>query len=727
MLGRVIRGPSETGRPPLDDGPRGFDRARGMIRPGMVARVALMAAALVIAGGPVRAAPPEVAVIPAVSREPPARPARTSRKAAPPAQEAPREPADGLPWVAPRLAALVAERLELAGLPARDARHVRGLEGVEPAALGLAVLASIRADPPAPADPGEALVITLSLRTGPGAPASATIRATSGALDPLAADLAARIAEAAGAPLAPSVIRALAELDPLPFPIHRLLGQARAQADTGEPNALRRAMATFDRASDLLGQGPLPEALEGRRLAEAELASRGETELFARAELAAPAAERAEVALKGGDDREAERALGAYLRYTEARTRRWTVLAPLDRPGAALLARGQTWVLQVGLGDGARWSIDPRTGVVLARAAGLAGLAGSQGDHAVVLDGSAIARVDEAGRTKWRVELPFRPRSAGPAALELTSGLAGVLGERDVAWVEASFGALGQVASQVVPLASGPGGVVAAGADATEVQLLRPGKRAPAWTAPLGAPRAAAITADRILVLSSAGLSFLRAHDGKEAARTLPIAADARILGAEGRYAAIAVADGSVVLADVLAGELTATVRVPARPVASQTTTRGVAILCASGDVLFFDRDGALLDRAVVPGAPIGLLAGSPVAPGPVVVTSRGLFALGEVPEGRGRLQRDHDALLELARILDRKREQKAALRVVTAVAASSAGRTVAAEALRAELLERRGGPGDRRDAERARARAEAARDPARVLPPFTLGDGAGK
>src|SRR6185436_1164671 len=114
--------------------------------------------------------------------------------------------------------------------------------------------------------------------------------------------------------------------------------------------------------------------------------ARGEATFNARAELAQPAAIRFDVARKSNDDKEAMRALAAYLKSTPDRALRWKIEAPLERGTMTLLPRGAKWILQIAEGERKRWTIDPRTGSILVRENSLRGLIAMLGGHALVLE-----------------------------------------------------------------------------------------------------------------------------------------------------------------------------------------------------------------------------------------------------------------------------------------------------------------------------------------------------
>ena len=154
----------------------------------------------------------------------------------------------------------------------------------------------------------------------------------------------------------------------------------------------------------------------------------------------------------------------------------------------------------------------------------------------------------------------------------------------------------------------------------------------------------------------------------------------------------------------------------PPSPVAALGTATGVAVAYASGDVISYDRDGVVLDRGRVPGTPFAMEPGDALAPGPRVLSDRGMFAFGEVPEPG--TWRDVDGWLELAKLLAGSGEPAAAMRVLDRLALESTGRVAAVEGMRAGLLAK---SGDAAGAELAKARVRAAKNPRTPLPRFTV------
>lgn len=603
-------------------------------------------------------------------------------------------------WFEVRAARVVAEQLAVFGAPSVD---VAGPDA-------LLVVVSVR--PEAVERSQDAVTVTASLRRGKQSK-KVVVKGVADDLDALGATLA-RDALAFGGAAPDAGTAALAPVTRAPFAVHRFLGRAEVRLRRGD---VRQAALMYSRANELVAGLWVPEAFAGRHAAEASLIAAGQLEPGAKRELATSAAERALVAAKNGRSDVALESVGSFLRYTSDHALRWAWRAPIGPHG--VMTRRTPWLVEAG---GAHYELDPRAGVGRKVAQAPALVVGTAQEDWLVLRGRDLTREMPGGARRWSLKLPAAP---GPGGTVLTSGLFGVLGEDSVAWVDTSIGSLGQVARGVVPLACGVGGAVvltqAQDGGGAEVALLRPGKKTPAWQTPVAGVRGTALTRDRVVLVADPGLVLLRSHDGKPVREALPIPTGMRLLGARGRYAALADGEGRVVVVDILAAERTATVVGPGRPVAADTSGQGMVLLYEGGDLLFVDRDGHMLERAWVPGAPQAILQGSPSTPGPVVVTDAGLFAFAEVDAQEG-LHRDVDAELMAADLLAGRGETAAALGVATDVARRGAGRIGAAETLRGQLLERVGTPEARAAAVQARARAERAADMSAPLGPFSLG-----
>ncbi len=498
-----------------------------------------------------------------------------------------------------------------------------------------------------------------------------------------------------------------------PFSVHRFLGRAAVRMQRKE---YRQAALMYGRAQELVKTVWVPEAFEGRQRAQDYLVATTARDPNAKLGLAQSAAERALVAAKRKDHEVTLRSLEAFLKYTPNRAVRWRRRRDLSR--ATILHKQAPWVVQPD--PATLWRLDPRSGVALFEAKGQADLVAVAQDDLLLMKKRTLIRVQPDGTVRWKLRMPM---IAGPAGIISTSGLFGLLGDNKVAWADLSIGEVGQVAAKVIPLTAAVGGVVvlASGSEAEagpDVILLRPGKKNEAWRTHVDGVRDSAMTRDRVLLVAKAGLVLLRSHDGRPVRRPISVAGGAKILGAAGRYAALAEPDGGVAIVDILAAERTATIRGPGPAVSAVTSGQGVAVLFETGDLIFFDRDGRMLDRAWFEGQPRQLLPGSPITPGPVLWSSLGLSALAEVSSEPG-LQRDVDAAVLVVRTLIGAGNTKAALRVVTHLGQMSAGRIAEAEGLRCEILNVMDAVGNKAAMARAMARQARAEDPTQSVGPF--------
>jgi hypothetical protein len=563
---------------------------------------------------------------------------------------------------------------------------------------------------PAGADQeSDRITIAVKVRRSAKDELSIESRGRAGELDRMAAELAAGVAASIGRAVAPETRALLESCAGHPFAVHRFLGRAERRLEAGDHV---QATLMFDRAGSFAKRGAIPEAIAGRHRAEGARVAEGAAEFGSRAELASAAAEKASVALRDRDEDGARRALIDVLRYTSVRALRWSAeihLGGEDR--AVVVGRDKRWLAQSDVGPDGLWSLHPPTGAVLSVSAGKKGLVSAIGSDLLTLNGRILSRQPLSGALVWKVALPLEPSGDLWERALLSQGSLGVRSERGVAWVEVGLGALGQVATDAVPVAQSPSGILVR-ADGG-VGLLRPGKKTPAWRVE-GAFEDAALTTDRVVLIAGEELQILQILDGKPA-KTLAAPKNGRILRAHGRYACIAAEDG-LHLYDVLSGEKTAVLSGPGRAIDCHSESTGVAVLHAGGDLLFFDRDGKLLDRARAPGRPERLLRGSPIAPGPVAVTDRGLFAFAEI--GSERMLRDVDAMMKLAELESARGDRAAALRLLDWVALGSAGRVAQAEKMRASILRVMK---QERAARRAEQRAAAAADPSVALPAFSI------
>jgi hypothetical protein len=220
----------------------------------------------------------------------------------------------------------------------------------------------------------------------------------------------------------------------------------------------------------------------------------------------------------------------------------------------------------------------------------------------------------------------------------------------------------------------------------------------------------------RVILLGRAQLLILDSQNGKQRKDPIAVEKGARLVGADGRYLVIEEPKG-LALIDVLGGQKTASIRGPASAVAALSAGAGVAIAFMSGDVIEFDRDGVVLDRDRVEGTPITMRRGSPLAPGPVVISTRGMWAFGDPPDASK--TRDVEAMLKLSSALEALGQRKAALAMLDDALIVPRGRVVELESARAKLLRKFADKAHDLAAAWAEERAQAAKDPTKPLPRF--------
>lgn len=606
-------------------------------------------------------------------------------------------------WIGPRAQELLVDRLRALGL---DAALVRGRPTEVPPGFQGLVIGGVE---PERVD-GDATPIQLrfELRSAQGAGRKVSAKGKAEALPTLITQAALQLAAALEQPVPPDAEPRLLAA-PYPYAVEQLLGRARARLLSREA---RQASLLYERAQRF-GGVVVPEAIVGRVEAQAQLLSASGGEFSTKGELAQAAAERAQAAAKRGDRAEEETALLALLQFLPDRALRYRWIRPFTGQEVVREVRGR-WRLAVPA-EG-RIELDPRTGVVLSATPLGRGWVGSVDEEELFLEGNRLVRRGaKETRPRFVVDLPITPRGGGPQAVVDCGSAWAVLGDEQVAWIDPVTGQLGQVARSAKPMAFDAAGVLIRPGNDDEVGLLRPGKRTTAWRTPVPSPLGAELTRDRVVLLTTGGLLLLRTHDGKPVRPALALGLESpRLLGADGRYAAVGDASGQVVLIDVLGGELTGRVKGPGPAVGAYSSSDGLGVLFEGGDLLFLDRDGKLRDRALVPGRPLRILRGSPEAPGPVVLSDRGLYAYAEAE-----LTRDRGPWLQLGRLLEAKGEPGRALALYDHLAEEGAGDLAAIEGARARLIRARGGALG--SAERAEARARCAEDPTCPLSPFAL------
>lgn len=525
-------------------------------------------------------------------------------------------------------------------------------------------------------------------------------------LDAAASRLARALAPRLGLPAAQIADAQLAAGDPTPPLVHRALGQAGLDLAIGQPH---RARLRFGRAEEVWRGTVVPPALEGAWAAMLRAAPSSADAVANADPLARSAWESAEQAQRARQPARALELYGSALRYWPDRAMPWAL--PLELTVELGADEARWWLVAEGLAR----ALEPRTGALLAELHAPGRWLGQVGEDTLRLEKSALVRVTSGGVVRWRRSLPWAdPRVALTA---LPSGFVLAHADEGLMWLDASTGAIAQAEPSAVVLASGlDGALVRLGGG--ELALLRPGRRAPAWTTPAPAgPITAQLVPGRVLWLGGGALSILDSTQGKPRGTPLVVPAEARWLGAEGRYAMVGA--GRVVwLVDVLGGEVRAQLAGPGEAVAAAAEDSGVLVAFDTGDVFWLDREGALADRGRVIGRPLRVRSAPPRAQGFVVRTDRGLVALGPVPTAER--PRELDVALRLAAVARAQGDVRGALRLAERVALLGVGRVAEAELLRASLLEADARPGSAAAAAAARARAAAARDPGTPLPPFS-------
>ncbi|MBK6684337.1 MAG: hypothetical protein IPG45_07675 [Deltaproteobacteria bacterium] len=606
-------------------------------------------------------------------------------------------------WIGPRAQELLADRLRLLGVDVAELRAAP--TAVPPGYQGLIAgqVSPVRVE-------SDQTMVTfkLELRGPAGVLRKVEVRGKAEAVAHLAAQAALQLAAALGAAIPERAELRLGSLDH-PYAVEQLLGRAKARLLAGEA---RQARLLYERAGSY-GAGLVFEAIEGRHHADGLLLHTSGGTFGTKLELAQAAQERADDAGRRGQLEERQGALQAVLQFAPDWALRFRWIRPFSGEEPFLEQAGR-W--RVGFAGEGRTVLDPRTGILEPFTAPVSGwVAQAQGEDLLLQGGRLVRQAPVQKAPRFSVALPVAPRSSGPSAFVDCGSALAILGQDAVAWIDPSTGQVGQIARGVAPMAADSAGVLVRPGNDTEVGLLRPGKKTTAWRTPVPEPLAAELTRDRAVLLTTAGLLLLKTYDGKPVRPPLPLSLEhPRLLGADGRYAAVAGDGGKVAVVDVLGGEVTATVVGPGPAVGAYSSAEGVALLFQSGDLLFFNRDGKLQSRARVPGAPRRLLRGSPEAPGPLVVTDRGLYAYAEAE-----VASDLRTWLALAEVLEKRGAKERALGLLDRLAERGAGQLVEIEGARARLLAL--DPRQTEASQAAQRRATCAADPTCPLPPFSL------
>jgi len=598
----------------------------------------------------------------------------------------PGEATDGMA-ISLRTADLVA--LDLARLGAEVWPRAAGSAPLSPAIRSIAATAVISGDK-----------VTLDVRVGT---ASAAVSGRLEDLDALACSAARRLAPALGLAVPDGAEALLGGADPAPGLVHLTLGHAGLDLASGQ---MQRARMRFGRAEEIWRGTLIPEAALGSWLAQIRGTTTPEVQVASAEELARSALEKADYSARAPD--KGVVSLGAAMRFWTDRALAWAT--PLDR--AAVVSAGERawWI-----GGATDRAIEPRTGAVLRELRGKGRWIGEVGEDALRYDGTALVRTTASGAVRWSRALPWKNARVDLAAL--AGGFVLVRAEKGLAWIDATTGAIAQADPGAIVLAAGLDGAIVEPAPG-RLALSRPGRKAPSWNIEAPERGTWVMVPGRAIEVSGPRLRIVDTHDGKARGAPITLPAGARVIGADGRFV-IAGAARTAVVIDALAGSELRRIHGPGEALVASATDSGVIVAFDGGDVLFLDREAAVVDRARVFGRPVAAWPGRPHAPGFLVRTEAGLFALGPVPSPER--PRDVEVAMMLATRLEATGNVAGARRWAEHVALLGMGRVAEAEALRARVMGEDKRPAVVKAAAAAARRAKVAGDLGVPLPAFDL------
>ena len=528
-------------------------------------------------------------------------------------------------------------------------------------------------------------------------------RGSSEDLDALADELALKIhrhLSGSAPPHARSILRDFA----LPHLAQRLLGRAETRLRQGQ---VRQARVMLGRAIERIpNYVPITDIMNLRSL---RLRADGPS-----TELVSAALERADEAVRRNDSTEVIDAYLDAIRYGVQPRLRWKVSLPR--------VQRDVWID----GDDV-WVTWRRNWMVLSATSGrIKGRGRSRGRTLGSLNGEQLERLGTQlrrrrtnGHLRWRRQLP---KELTKTVRVVGAGQIAIVGGNGLGWIEASLGQTGPILDGYSVLALGEPGAVVETSKRTKkrvVGFVRPGRSAAAWQVELAVPvQQAALTNARVVLRLKGQLLILDLHNGQQRG-SIPLPDNARIVGARGRHAVVQIGPTETMIIDVLAGAPTSRVQGPSRPIGVYSSSFVLTILYASGDILHWDPDGLLQDRAQVK-APIRLIEAATSSSGPVVETRNALYGFSEFQPDR---RSDAELLLSIARAAQAIGRSRDARVIATYLAWLSSGRTREAEELRAELLFDDGGEFASHLAQRAHKRAQLARSSTVALPAFEFAE----
>ena|GEM_PF-6788961 len=429
---------------------------------------------------------------------------------------------------------------------------------------------------------------------------------------------------------------------------------------------LRKAEYRFERALDLTSTGVEPEALR------AMLDVRGLSNKF-NAELARSAVQTALVSEKQKKYKDALRQWVTFLKFNPNHVRPFSIHWPLEKNQISVL-KSEANILWINHQE-ALIRVNLETGEYSQIGSGNEDLVLVLGKTFVMRKNRELIRVDQdSGKIMWRASLTGLRRNE-KVFVDNVSGILGVTTGRRLFWLDATSGEVIHSLPDSNGVTLGQYGAITQidTEKGTRIRLYRPGRNAPAWERTFTeTPSHISLAGERVIIQGKQKAKVLDARNGKTRGVPLSMGRINRAPISTGlRY--VAWAEGNNIhIYDVLAVTKVASVEGPSKPVAALVRQNGIVAAFESGDVIHFDRDGTMQSRTIVPGRVHSFTAGSPRRPMQILVTSLGLFALGEPVSSSE--HSDFDAYLALARLLLAQGEKPLVVDLLTNLASQNAG-----------------------------------------------------
>ncbi len=491
----------------------------------------------------------------------------------------------------------------------------------------------------------------------------------------------------------------------LPWSLHRLAGQAGLRRAKSQ---LRQARILFGRVAEgRKGHTPVRELLTTRTL---------------RLETDGPSPELVSAALERVDDAK------LHHRFAEANDAaldavRFGISPRLHWQRDLAVRARQVWPTSdsVWVDEGRKkLQLDQRNGHLRSSLVHQGAIVGIHNKDLLLTDGPFLIRytTDRHHRRRWRHRRPLGLRRhvylSGAGQILLT-------GSKGIGWMESSRGKVGKILWKSKLLAVNASGalVETTQTSSTVFGLLRPGRNTMAWQHTLSSRATdARMTDSRALVLVKNKLRIYDLHNGRLVEPILSFPFAVRILGVEGRHAVLQSSRHGVTVVDIYDRVITAQVKGPGTPVSSLSLPYEITVIYHTGDVLRWDPDGLLLDRARLEAGPRQIHPATPGIPRVLIETDNGLYAFSSFqPEART----DIDMLLIAAAAALKRGELESAFVLATEVASMDVGNISQAEDLRIQAMERMNPQQFAISLDEARVRRQAALIPTQPLTKFAL------